>query len=170
MIDNITKSICEIDPLNKEYYEKNANNYKNEIIKLDAELENFIKNAEKKEIAVGGEFAYAYLVDRYDIDFVSVYNTWKNIIKNDDIRLVVGMTLGKAKQGFDNYAGSGKNEWSEHNDIIKRCMEFLSDKKECSGISMFCYQYMYDPLSNVSVVETKLERDNMFEIMQNLGK
>ena len=103
-------------------------------------------------------------------DFVSVYNTWKNIIKNDDIRLVVGMTLGKAKQGFDNYAGSGKNEWSEHNDIIKRCMEFLSDKKECSGISMFCYQYMYDPLSNVSVVETKLERDNMFEIMQNLGK
>ena len=103
-------------------------------------------------------------------DFVSVYNTWKSIIKNDDIRLVVGMTLGKAKQGFDNYAGSGKNEWSEHKDIIKRCMEYLLDKDECSGISIFCYQYMYDALSGVSVVETKIERDNMFNILQDLGK
>lgn len=102
-------------------------------------------------------------------DFVSVYNTWKNIIKRDDIKLVVGMTLGKAKQGYDNYAGSGKNEWSEHKDILKRCLEYLSEKEECSGISFFCYQYMYDPLSGVSVAETKLERENMKKIFSNLG-
>lgn len=102
-------------------------------------------------------------------DFVSVYNTWKNIIKNDDIRLVVGMTLGKAKQGYDNYAGDGKYEWTEHKDIIKRCLEYIEDKDECTGISIFCYQYMYDPLSGVSVNETKLERENMKNILINLG-
>lgn len=74
MIDNITKAICEADSTNKAYYEQNAENYKKEINKLDAQLESIIQNAERKEIAVGGEFAYAYLVDRYNIDFVSVYN------------------------------------------------------------------------------------------------
>lgn len=74
MIDNITKSICEIDVQNAEYYRQNAENYKNEIMNLDAKLENLVNSAKRKEIAVGGEFAYAYLVERYGIDFVSVYN------------------------------------------------------------------------------------------------
>ena len=74
MIDNITNAICKIDPLNKEYYERNATAYKTEITKLDEELENIIQSTNTKEIAVGGEFAYAYLVKRYGLDFVSVYN------------------------------------------------------------------------------------------------
>lgn len=74
MIDNITESICKIDLENAEYYRQNAENYKKEILLVDSELENIVNNATKKEIAVGGEFAYAYLVERYDLNFVSVYN------------------------------------------------------------------------------------------------
>lgn len=103
-------------------------------------------------------------------DFVSVYNTWRSAVKNEDIRITVGMTLGKAKQGYDNYAGDGKYEWSEHKDIMKRCLEYLNEREECSGISIFCYQYMYDPITGESVEETKLERDNMSPILEKLGK
>lgn len=103
-------------------------------------------------------------------DFVSVYNTWRSAVKNEDIRITVGMTLGKAKQGYDNYAGDGKYEWSEHKDIMKRCLEYLNEREECSGISIFCYQYMYDPITGESVDETKLERDNMSPILEKLGK
>lgn len=103
-------------------------------------------------------------------DFISVYKTWSSIVKKKDIRIIVGMTLGKAKQGFDNYAGSGKNEWSEHDDILKRCLEYLSYQDDCSGISFFCYQYMYDPLSGISVSETENERKNMNEILNKLGQ
>jgi len=103
-------------------------------------------------------------------DFVSVYNTWCSAVKNEDIRITVGMTLGKAKQGYDNYAGDGKYEWSEHKDIMKRCLEYLNEREECSGISIFCYQYMYDPITGESVEETKLERDNMSPILEKLGK
>ena len=74
MIDNITQVICEIDTSNEEYYKQNAENYKNEIMALDIKLLEIVNNADRKEIAVGGEFAYAYLVEKYGIDFVSVYN------------------------------------------------------------------------------------------------
>lgn len=74
MIDNILNAICQIDPENSEYYKSNAENYKNEIVLLNEEIQEIVDNAERKEIAVGGEFAYAYMVNQYDIKFVSVYN------------------------------------------------------------------------------------------------
>ena len=74
MIDNITKSICELDSKNEEYYKQNAENYKKEILLLDTELQDIVNNSNRKEIAVGGEFAYAYLVERYKLNFIRVYN------------------------------------------------------------------------------------------------
>ena len=73
MLENTLNAICKIDPENAEYYKQNAENYKNEILKLDQEIKTIVENAERKEIAVGGEFAYAYFVEEYDLKFVSVY-------------------------------------------------------------------------------------------------
>ena len=73
MIDNILKEICKIDSENQNYYKANAEKYKNEILNIDKEIRNIVSLSEKKEIAIGGEFAYAYLVDTYDLKFVSVY-------------------------------------------------------------------------------------------------
>lgn len=73
MIDNILSAICEIDVENADYYKENAEKYKNEILELDTQLKEITKKAKRNEIAVGGEFAYAYLVDAYNIKFVSVY-------------------------------------------------------------------------------------------------
>ncbi len=102
-------------------------------------------------------------------DFKSVYRTWKSIIKNEKVKLWVGMTMGKAQSGVDNYAGSGKNEWAEHKDVLKRCVEYLLDQKSCAGVVMFCYQYMYDPVTGVSVFETQKERDNLRAALEALG-
>lgn len=74
MIDNILEELCKLDSENSEYYKNNAEKYKAQILKLDEELKNVVDNAQRKEIAVGGEFAYAYLIDAYNINFVSVYN------------------------------------------------------------------------------------------------
>lgn len=73
MIDNILESICEIDPSNSDYYKANAEEYKNEILEIDNEYKELTKNSSRNEIAVGGEFAYSYLVEEYGINFVSVY-------------------------------------------------------------------------------------------------
>lgn len=74
MLENILEVVCKIDSKNSHYYKQNAEKYKNEILNLDQKLSDIISKSAKKEIAVGGEFAYAYLVERYNIDFVSVYN------------------------------------------------------------------------------------------------
>lgn len=74
MLDDTLVAICEVDPENTDYYEKNAEEYRNKILKLDQQIRDVVNNSERNEIAVGGEFAYAYLVDEYDLKFVSVYN------------------------------------------------------------------------------------------------
>ncbi len=73
MIDNILESICTIDKENSEYYKLNAENYKKQILELDYEYKNLVKDSSRTDIAVGGEFAYSYLVEEYGINFVSVY-------------------------------------------------------------------------------------------------
>ncbi len=73
MLENTLNAICEIDPENEEFYKSNYEKYKQEILKLDTEIEQIVENSERKEIAVGGEFAYAYFVEQYDLKFVSVY-------------------------------------------------------------------------------------------------
>ena len=73
MLENTLNAICKIDSENAEYYKENANKYKEEIIKLDTEIVKLVENSSEKEIAVGGEFAYAYFVEQYDLNFVSVY-------------------------------------------------------------------------------------------------
>ena len=73
MLENTLNAICKIDPENAEYYKSNYEKYKNEILKLDTEIEEIVEISEQKEIAVGGEFAYSYFVEQYDLKFVSVY-------------------------------------------------------------------------------------------------
>lgn len=73
MMNNILEEICNIDPENREYYTKNATEYKAKILETDKKLKEIINNSERKEIAVGGEFAYSYLVEEYGLNFVTVY-------------------------------------------------------------------------------------------------
>lgn len=103
-------------------------------------------------------------------DFISVYNTWSNIVTNENVKMTVGITLGKAIAGEDKYAGKGKNEWSDNKDVIKRCLEYLNSKDDCNGVFVFCYQHMFDPISGESVEATKDERENMKSVLLGLGK
>ncbi len=102
-------------------------------------------------------------------DFVKVCNTWQNLIKVDGIKLIIGMTLGKAKSKEDNYAGSGKNEWKEHDDILKRCLELTATLEKCTGVAYFCYQYFYNPTSGVEESATKKERDNFIPVLKEIS-
>ena len=75
MVKSIEQELSRIDPDNAEYYKTNANNYIKQISDLDKEFEETVKNAKNPKIAFGGAFAYAYFVERYDLDFISAYET-----------------------------------------------------------------------------------------------
>ena len=75
MVKNIEEELCNIDPQNKEYYQKNAENYINQLKSLDTEIETTIKESPKNKIAFGGTFAYAYFIQRYNLQYISAYDS-----------------------------------------------------------------------------------------------
>ena len=101
-------------------------------------------------------------------DFVKVCNTWQDIIKNNNIKLVIGMTLGKAESGFDQYAGTGQDEWANNKDVLRRSLESTLNLERCSGISVFSYLYFYSPTTGVSAEATQQERDNFIPLLKTI--
>jgi ABC-type metal ion transport system, periplasmic component/surface adhesin len=75
MVKNIEEELCNIDPQNKEYYQKNAENYIKQLTNLDNEIEITIRESQKNKIAFGGTFAYAYFIQRYNLQYVSAYDS-----------------------------------------------------------------------------------------------
>lgn len=75
MVKNITKELCEIDSENASFYEKNCEEYIKKINKLDSDIEIAIKDQGKNKIAFGGTFAYAYFVERYNLEYISAYES-----------------------------------------------------------------------------------------------
>lgn len=101
--------------------------------------------------------------------FDSVCDKWQDIIKTDSVKLIIGMSLGKARSGFDQYAGSGKNEWAEHKDVLIRCLQYTETLQKCSGVAYFCYQYFYDPVSGAEERATKAERDKFIPYLETIS-
>lgn len=75
MVKSIEDELVRIDPQNADYYKTNADNYIKQIEELDIQFEETVENSANKKIAFGGAFAYAYFVERYDLDFISAYET-----------------------------------------------------------------------------------------------
>lgn len=107
-------------------------------------------------------------LEHQNFDFKKVCGTWQSIIKSGDVALLIGMTFGKAQSGVDNYAGSGKNEWKEHKDILMRCLQHTATLEKCTGVAVFCYQYYCDPVSGIAVSETAEEWKNFVPALKNI--
>ncbi len=92
-------------------------------------------------------------------DFIKTSTLWSDAIKTEYVDLIIGVSFGKALSGVDNYAGTGKNEWSQHKDILKRGLEYSATMDKCVGMTVFCYQYLYDPMSGVVIAGTRQEHE-----------
>ena len=105
-------------------------------------------------------------------DFVKVATTYQSMIKTDKVKLIIGMTLGKALSGSeggeDKWAGNGKREWIENKDVLLRGLEYTKQLPKCSGVAYFCYQYFYNPTSGAQVAGTKTERDNFLPLLKEI--
>lgn len=98
--------------------------------------------------------------------FDRVCDTWQSIIQQERITLIIGMSFGKALSKEDQWAGSGKTEWAESTDIMKRCVEYTLTLDQCVGVSIFCYQYFNDPATGADVAGTAAERANFLPVFK----
>lgn len=71
MIDTILESFKKADPKNENFYEKNADEYKEKIKALDAMYEKTFFECKNKEIVYAGHYAFGYLVKRYNLTYTA---------------------------------------------------------------------------------------------------
>ncbi len=73
MINTIKLALIEQNSEHKADYEQNASEYIKEIRALDKEYKEAIARCQSKKIFTGGHFAFAYLANRYGLDYESPY-------------------------------------------------------------------------------------------------
>ena len=101
--------------------------------------------------------------------FKATADVWQSYIKNDSVKLIIGMTLSKSISKTDNFAGSGKDEWAKSDDILKRCLEYTSTLPSCIGVAYFCYQYFYEPISGSTNEGSLAERNNFIPLLKEIS-
>ncbi|MDD6237629.1 MAG: family 10 glycosylhydrolase [Clostridiales bacterium] len=88
---------------------------------------------------------------------VSEFNSY--ITEESGVFLLAGMTLGKVNNE-DKYAGSGRLEWTQHNDVILRCIRETKKQSHAQGVAVFCYQYLFDRTTGEKIDRTLEEVTN----------
>lgn len=73
MIDNITVALTEVDKENKEFYIKNAEEYKKQLDLLDKEIAEALEKVNSKKVIYGGHSAFGYFSMRYNLEFITPY-------------------------------------------------------------------------------------------------
>ncbi len=73
MVDNISEGLIQRDPANKDFYRKNAAEYKAELETLDKKFQTGLSSCKKKTFINGGHFAFGYLARRYGLTYMSAY-------------------------------------------------------------------------------------------------
>lgn len=80
--------------------------------------------------------------------FMSTVDEWSALTEESDVRLSVGLALYKCGEE-DVYAGSGRAEWLENNDIISRQIRYVEDK-DLDGYSLYSASFVNFSEKNLS--------------------
>lgn len=75
MIDNIVEGLSKLDPDYSDFYKQNAEEYKEKINKLDTDIQEVVDNAKRNKLVFGGRFAFAYFIEKYDLEYIGAYNS-----------------------------------------------------------------------------------------------
>jgi zinc transport system substrate-binding protein len=73
MVDTIASQFIVKDPRDKDFYAKNADEYKKKLEELDKKYKNALSHCRSRVIVHAGHFAFGYLAKRYGITYVSAY-------------------------------------------------------------------------------------------------
>ena len=145
---NIADKLGEIDPENKDYYEKNFEKIKKELEEIDKEYEKKLENKENKKFLVDHE-AFSYLARDYgliQVPLTSITSTMKNAIdyvKKEKITAI-----------FYEKGGSDKN------------VKTLADELSLDAKAINTIEYASDDDLKNEKTYQELIREN-FEIMES---
>ncbi len=104
------------------------------------------------------------------VPFDRLCEEFSQMTKAGYARLIIGMTLGKAYNGFygieDAYAGSGRREWIENTDILYRSLTRAAQTPNCDGVAYFSYQFFYSPENGRKTEATARECESFLPLLK----
>lgn len=72
--DAITETLKEMDPDNKEIYQKNADAYENKLSALDKEYQKTVEGSKQDTLIFADRFPFRYLVDDYGLKYYAAFS------------------------------------------------------------------------------------------------
>lgn len=78
------------------------------------------------------------------LDFEKCLNQWKDLVKEPDVKLIIGLAAYKVNQE-DAYAGSGKDEWINDPEVLVKQVDRILKDESCEGFSIYSYSFLFDP-------------------------
>jgi zinc transport system substrate-binding protein len=71
MVDTIVRALVQVDPVHREIYLRNGDEYKKKLAALDGRFMSELSHCAKREIVQGGHFSFGYLARRYHLTYVA---------------------------------------------------------------------------------------------------
>lgn len=95
--------------------------------------------------------------------FAATVAEWNSLIRRNDIDLYIGISASKIGL-TDQWAGSGKNEWVENDDMLVRMVSEARKSSHYSGFCMYSYRSLYAPAAAVAD-QVEQEKEALSELM-----
>jgi zinc transport system substrate-binding protein len=73
MVDHILEGLLKRDSANKDFYSKNAEQYKSKLNDLDVQFKETLSRCKKKMFIHAGHFAFGYMARRYGLQYIAAY-------------------------------------------------------------------------------------------------
>lgn len=104
-----------------------------------------------------------YGFENSGVPFKKCLDDWSELVSGTKVKLYAGLCLYKVGLE-DTWAGTGKNEWINNRDILKRQIEYSFEKKGCDGIALYCYNYLFS--KGYHNAEIQKEIDNFKNLLK----
>lgn len=86
--------------------------------------------------------------------YQATLDEWDELASRGGIPLIAGLSVSKSGVE-DKWAGSGKNEWIDNNDIISRQLAAAKKCGSYGGFALYSYRSIFSPDSSVSAAVNK---------------
>jgi zinc transport system substrate-binding protein len=110
IVNSIKEAFIEKDPENKSLYEKNAEEYNQQLTDIDNDYKSALSLCKSKEIIYAGHYAFGYLIKRYGLEYIAAQGVSPdaeptandlinlvNQIKEDNVRYIFYEELASPK-------------------------------------------------------------------------
>lgn len=111
-------------------------------------------------------FGFEHQTHPFDL----ICEEFSDMTENSEVKLIIGITLGKAYDAYrgseDIWAGTGAREWIENKDILVRSLAYVNGIEKCSGVAIFSYRLIFDPLSGEKIEQTAAECQTFLPLLK----